>query len=900
MLKFKNDIEKNKFRNTHNKKREYVFLDLEFNCFTDDLTFHEITSIGALKCDEDFKNISCFHSYVTPISYEKVKLNKENLDFYKINNKSIPKNGKNFIKTIENFEKWLKNTDADIFVWGTTDTTVLYSNLEATNTTNRFSYIVDKIKNIQPEISSHITVLGNPINYSISLEYMKKLFFFNSRVMHNGLLDAVDLMKVFKKYINKSEINQDFLYELSYLYRNVDTEFQFKNFKFNEKNKKNKRTTNNLSSKITTNKTNEKIIKNSYSTLNKCKFNFTEEQPSFYLDKEDKNKLLFNKFENINNDTNFDTIKNDCFFKITKNNVVVYLNDKEYENKEIFSIPINILSNNEITKLKNELFFSSIIDKNILLKDFNTGVCTVLNYFLRSNNMNFSNNIKSISMLDNKLFIKRKTEDNSNFIAKYNCYFTIKNEVKNYTLAFNYKSIHNNKQKQEFFNIPKTNKTKEIMTELIHLNKENKKISSPKLIDILGSTKDIIKELINNKSLISKRKGQVYMDNDRIVFFNGRHVEYIHLDNAAFFIINENKPILYIKNKQNEKVYEFKVSKNKKSFYNINKLFKIYQKFKPKFTKIKNLNNKNMDLLNELKNLKEFTENNNYIYKVTNSSVVLRKIIKNNYYDEIYPLDKVNVNIYFNKHYNISINFTDKTNCKKILATCITSKIFKIEELTTLLQYLNKNYNNLFKIEYFSDELFKLLNSFNNSNKLKFSKNILKLSIDYEYFKFKKEKTIKQIMMPLDTISTEILSSNENIFLKLFNNEYSFIYEVKNTEKNKEYFDELFRIIKKCKSNSWIKVLGINKNIRNSIWRVVENSNSEINTSFSLDSNYLKTDKKKYLYHNTSMSIKKVNSNKLLLKIGSTNNMYDISINEKNKVFVDDLINNTLLYEESN
>ena len=90
MLKFKSLKDKYSFSDFIHRKKDYVFLDLEFNCFTDDDSFHEITSIGAIKCDKSFKHINCFHSYVMPISHEKIK-NNTDINFYKINsNKKAP------------------------------------------------------------------------------------------------------------------------------------------------------------------------------------------------------------------------------------------------------------------------------------------------------------------------------------------------------------------------------------------------------------------------------------------------------------------------------------------------------------------------------------------------------------------------------------------------------------------------------------------------------------------------------------------------------------------------------------------------------------------------------------------------------------------------------------------
>ena len=152
--------------------------------------------------------------------------------------------------------------------------------------------------------------------------------------------------------------------------------------------------------------------------------------------------------------------------------------------------------------------------------------------------------------------------------------------------------------------------------------------------------------------------------------------------------------------------------------------------------------------------------------------------------------------------------------------------------------------------------------------------------------------------MDIQDLSLEIVISNNFMFIKLFDNITLYCYSIESCKENRDLLEELFKACKKHKSNSWIKVLEINKNLRNSIWRVVENSTNNNNISLVFDSNYIQAEQKKYFYKNTPLSIKKVDSKEMLLQFGNIDStVYNITIDEKNKIFIDDLIDNSLFYE---
>lgn len=890
-LRFKSLKDKYSLSDFIHRKKDYVFLDLEFNCFTNDDSFHEITSIGAIKCDKNFKNINCFHAYVTPIGYEKVTNQNSENSFYTLNtNKKAPKIGCSFKTAIENFCTWLGETETNIFVWGTQDTPVLASNLEAANIQNEYSFLLNRIKNIQPDVSGSIKVLGNPINYSISLENMKKLFFLKKEVAHNGLLDSIDLMTIFKKYKSNAPINQDILYELSYIYRNVDTDFQFCNLK---KSVKNKNTNPDLKSRVFINKPSSSVLKDVLYTLHLCKFKFNNEYPKFSVNKKN-NEIVFDKLESNNINTVFNTTKNPSVFEILDDSIKLNLNNGEVI--EQLDIKNNDLNIDTLEKLQNEILLSSYIYKDLEIHEHNISDIDILNHFLQNSNIYFSNNIEDMKIIEDKIYIKRKKDDNGNLVPRFNCNFYIKDEHKHHILSIYHKSTNKNNECQVHFTIPKTKNSNRIVQELLSTNPESRFVK-PKLTNITADTKKLIFSLAKNGALRTKRKSQIFAGDNKLSFLNGRNMECIDLDNASFFIANKERPFIILKNTKSSRTFEIKVLKNKNTIGLIHNLFKVYSIEKPKITKILDINNNTFDKLNALKNLPEFKKANKLTYSINNSYIKFRKNISNEFNMEIYDLSDFITTININKHFNVSINFTNKKDKKKIFATCINSKRLSDEDLNTFIKYVSKsNQDKKFCISYFSEELFNILSTCHKQGIINYSRQYTDLLIEEESFKFKSKK-IHQNHIDLDELSIEFLESKHLMFIKLFDKENMYYYSIENNSKNEPFIKNLFKSLKKQKVNSWIKVLEINKYLRNSIWRVLENSH-ENNFSMVLNTNYIQVAQKKYFYKHTPLSIKKINSEEMVLQFGENDStLCNISINEKNKMFIDDLINNSLFYE---
>ena len=891
MLKFKSLKDKYSLLDFTHRKKDYIFLDLEFNCFTDDDSFHEITSIGAIKCDKNFNSINCFHSFVRPISFEKNENNSDYSNFYKLNiNKKAPKDGLSFRKVIDNFNLWLGDTDCEIFVWGTQDTPVLLSNLEAFNLQDKYSFLLNRIKNIQPEVSGNVKVLGNPINYSISLGNMKKLYFLEKEVAHNGLLDSIDLMTVFKKYKTNATINQNILCELSYAYRNVDTSFQFNNFK---KSNKVKKSNGDIKSRALIKSPSFSILEKVKNTLESCDFKFTNEHPKFNIDQA-KNQIIIDKVNKESEYVYFNTNEFPCVATI--NDTHTKLSLKNNSNNEELLIDTTLLHPEVKNKLENEIVFSSYIGKNLEILEHKESDISFIKYLLDNIGMNYSNNIEDISITNDELHVKRRKDDKSSLVCKYNCSFYIKSEGNSYTLSLLYKSLHNKIVSQTHFTVPKTDDTESIIKDII-ANSYIYKSGQPKLTNISAISKRLIINLAKNKALRTKRKSQLFINNNNLSFLNGRYMDYINLDNSSFFITNKERPALIFKNLQNSKSFEIRILKNKKTIGTINELFRIYSKERPDIVKITDINPYVADKLNTLRRLPEFNKANKFTYSINNSYIKVRRNINKESSMEIYKLNDFNTTINISTNNNVSLHFINKKDKKKMLVTCISSKKLSKKDINTIIEYNKNNYNNEFVLINLSNDLFKIVSKYHSKHNIGYSSKYSNLELEDGLFKFKKNIKNDYNMNSKD-LSIEVVISNNLMFIKLFDDNQIYHYSIDNNEYNQQIVNELFKTIKKQKSNSWIKVLEINKNIRNSIWRVLENSNMKSDSSLLLDSNFMHAEQKKYFYKNTALSVKKLDSDKMLLQFGGINSItYDITINDKNEAFVEDLIDNSLFYE---
>ncbi len=107
----------------------YIIMDLEWNNSYMKSTqkfINEIIEIGAVKLDENLKEIDTFSELIKPIVSRKLRSRIKNLTH--ITNDDI-KSGKSFSKVISDFEKWVGD-DAVFLTWGDTDIRTLLSNIK--------------------------------------------------------------------------------------------------------------------------------------------------------------------------------------------------------------------------------------------------------------------------------------------------------------------------------------------------------------------------------------------------------------------------------------------------------------------------------------------------------------------------------------------------------------------------------------------------------------------------------------------------------------------------------------------------------------------------------------------------------------------------------------------------
>lgn len=892
MTRFKYKSNNNAISNFNNSK-DYIFLDLEFDQFTNENKYYEITSIGAIKCNKSFKNLNCFHYYTKPISYEINSKNKQN-DFCTIKKvKSFKGNAISFTEAINKLAIWLKNTNCNIFTWGEQDSIVLQMNLEATSLHEEFSWVVDRIVNIQPIVCSSVKVLGSPVNYTISLNNMKKLFNLKRDVSHNALLDSIDLMNVYKRYKNDEIVNQEFLKEISYVYKNIDTTSQFKNLKNIKQNKIH----NNIDSRVLIKGPSKEILEQTLDVLRASNFKFTNEHPKFYLN-DDKQEVLFNKALGKDSFEIFDTTQNECTFNLEKDKIIINLLNGEEQ--ETLIINKNDISLDYLEKLEHSIKLSSIIERDKLIKNDSSEAINLLNDIFSNYTSNYTDGIKGIN-IDRDQLILKKVKDPNLKVSMYDSNIFIKNNENHYDIIFKWDCLYKKSESQAIFTVLKTNATRRIISQIIIHKNIDKMIPSNRYVVLDDTAKEYVIALAKEGAFKTKRKSSVFANSERLSFLYGKYAESINLEGASYFIENRKTPFIVLETAKDKKRYELRISKNKNSAPTIKKLFKYYKKNKSYITRVNTSINSNLKLLNELCSSLDFDKVNTHKYSITQNHIFFNRNSEPEYYYEKLSLSDFDIHITLNSECKPSLVFINRMNTKNTFSTGVSFKKLTANEMLILTKedFLNSNIDS-FKLQAFSNNLTYMLKDLNNNNGIHFNKDFLKLYIDNGRIKLKK-RSADFNKYHLKEISLEIINSKNITTIKLFNDTDLYFYTI-NSNTNKEPIVNLCNDIKKAKSNSWIKVLKINRSLRNSIWRVLDENNYFSTKPLTLDNHYIKAGKQKYIYEQTPLSLKQIDSNKIKLKIGHQTNgiTCDISINDKNRYFIDDLINNTLLYEREN
>lgn len=176
----------------------YIVFDLEWNqgvrSKADTPLSFEVIEIGAVKLDDDFQVIDCFHRIIKPIIHPKLFSHTKKI--ITLTEKDLEQ-GTTFSKACKEFLRWsAKNGDYIFATWGTLDLHELQTNMAFYKITNKFSrplYYLD----IQQLYGIHT---NTPSTMPISLENaIKDLNIPKTQAFHSAIHDADYTAKVLQK-----------------------------------------------------------------------------------------------------------------------------------------------------------------------------------------------------------------------------------------------------------------------------------------------------------------------------------------------------------------------------------------------------------------------------------------------------------------------------------------------------------------------------------------------------------------------------------------------------------------------------------------------------------------------------------------------------------------------------
>lgn len=874
---------------------KYIFLDLEFDRYTQDSSFHEINSIGAVKCDSNFKVVDCFQISVRPRSVNSTStLFSENEEYIYLNNKmkKISKYGIDLKLALDKLQAWISGSSKPhIYTWSNSDRKIMLSNIRRYKLRKDYTPLLQRFKDIQPEVSEYVKILDIPINKNISLDNMKKIFGFKQDVKHDSLLDSIDLCKVFKKYINQASIDKKYLCKVSYRYRHV-------------------KLTNRLNSKVyfkgdlrfkaTTNNINQNLANSILKTLEKTKFTFSKSAPSFFIDR-NKNELVLNKTLKQVDCSAINTTLESSSFKLDIENLTIMTGNNE--NSHLINIEKNI-SDNILKILKRESSLSKLIYQDIKLNTKESEVINALNNCLKHKKANYNNKAISAYVDSESLQVLRSQDKNQICISKSECELKIRAFSDKYILKIN--SIHHfkNESYSKEFLIEKTSDTYGLISDIIQGSKKREFLPNEQ-VEVNSSIKKCLKEVITNKELLTKKSKDIFFDDNKITILYNRKIVGIKLDSTKIHIYKKgnNNYISFIDTIYN-KSHDFIFRKTRKPSNSMNKLLETYKKQSARTFILQDLDENSLEALSKLKTMDEFKNNNSYLISYNEEHdkfIFIEKTLKNKVKKETYNLYDFDVYASIDKEYNLKVSFYRKTNNKKAFLYCTNCEIDNINLILNLFKS-NSNIDEktkIYTVKHFSKELLKTLQFLLEHKYISTTDDYNELYINEDSIKLKKIH-FNKVSSKINEISSSIEIYKKVAIIKLESNKFLISYCIPiNSLDDNYHIKDLYKNFKKEKSNSWVKIFGINRKIRNSIWRIIENSKIEgENFNLTLDKKYLKACGNKYFYDNTDLALKRVSDEKLTIKIGKDNiTSYDIKINKKNEFLIDDLINNTLLYE---
>lgn len=198
----------------------YIIMDLEWNNSYMKSTqkfINEIIEIGAVKLDENMKEIDTFSELIKPVVSRKLRSRIKNLTH--ITNDEI-KTGKPFTKVIKEFEKWV-GEDAIFLTWGDTDIRTLLTNFKVFLQKEDISFI-RKYADLQRYCQCFINmenVQQAGLSYAAECLQIDAEKFPHHRALDDSLLSAECLKKTFNvEKLNEfvKICNEDFYARLAF------------------------------------------------------------------------------------------------------------------------------------------------------------------------------------------------------------------------------------------------------------------------------------------------------------------------------------------------------------------------------------------------------------------------------------------------------------------------------------------------------------------------------------------------------------------------------------------------------------------------------------------------------------------------------------------------------------
>lgn len=195
----------------------FIIFDLEFNqdvsSFQDSNSIRphypiEIIQIGAVKLDLEFNVIGTFNRYVRPTFY--TRINSFVTELTGISTEQLLME-EPFPEIYNAYIKFINKNDSIFCVWGMTDLTELFKNVEDHKLNN--SLLPRMAINVQPYVSKQLNL---PQKNLLRLQHAVEIF--NIPItypFHNALYDAYYTAEVFKKIYNSSIHPK--LYDLSHI-----------------------------------------------------------------------------------------------------------------------------------------------------------------------------------------------------------------------------------------------------------------------------------------------------------------------------------------------------------------------------------------------------------------------------------------------------------------------------------------------------------------------------------------------------------------------------------------------------------------------------------------------------------------------------------------------------------